>query len=213
MHAERSDFYPVEELSSDDSDLLLIFLSANNILYTSEVDDDWFAAHRFFKNVDENPSTGNRSMYASDEPASVLGCKIQQQICDLGRPSDHRCTRLGGNDDIFAENELGADITEMANWIVSSAGLIDSVLDSLRSSSLKAHDTLFEYRQVSLPNNQWQTEVDNFHSVVLASMQESVLRAATGPSDPGVLKYFWQRASSKQEQNFCKNQVRPLTLS
>ncbi|KAL9114249.1 MAG: hypothetical protein Q9227_001671 [Pyrenula ochraceoflavens] len=70
-----SSFAPVPELVQDDGDSEVIFLSANRIIYTEQVDDDWYAAHQEGANemsVFYPNETLHAPFYLADEPASKI---------------------------------------------------------------------------------------------------------------------------------------------
>lgn len=189
----------------------LFFLSANGILYSAEIDDDWYAAHKFFDRLDiafGSQYHGNKSFYLADEPAAVLGCTIQNQMCNISSSSDRQCTQLGGYYDLLQSSiSMGQKALDTCKWVDSSVVSLTNVVNTLRSSSLTSGYTLIGGFQSQLPNNQWQLDVENWHNITLASFQQGVVSSATGPQDPKVLETIWQRAVTKEEKYFCKNQV------
>lgn len=193
MDAEQSDFMPIPELSPTDSDLELFCLSANNVTYTSEVNDDWYAAHQLLGKFSQSQAIGRRPVFLADEPASILCCKFQYQTCDLSRPSDNACTKLASNYDTFQTNTpvgVGERIFNTSNRLSDAAYTVKGVVNHLGSSSLASRYTLFDFLQVPLPDNQWQIDVEKWHNIALASFQQSTLTLAAGPQDPSVLDHF-----------------------
>ena len=93
--------------------LLPLFLSANDVLYTSQINDDWYSAHQFVEDFHDstggNGPPGNVSIYFADEPASASGCKAHYQICGP-EPFTRNCTVSGGLLDIGSLSvEIGND--------------------------------------------------------------------------------------------------------
>ena len=70
-------FEPIESLSVDDADTLLISLDAQGIGFTAPVDDPWFSAHeKWLKAISSasNDSAQEPYLYLTDEAASTIGC-------------------------------------------------------------------------------------------------------------------------------------------
>lgn len=82
------------------------------------------------------------------------------------------------------------------NVIVSVAGI----------ASLKSRDTLSTGLQGSLPNNQWQLEVENWYGATLADLQRFTVEYATGPIDPALLPIL-QRPQTESERQLCHSVV------
>ena len=209
---QSSSFEPIGNLfrTTKDSDLLLLWLSANDIIFTSEVNDDWYAAHRFYWNTSNSDFDGeDPPIYQSDEPASALGCKLQYEACGPGSTSN--CSVSGGildlqNPTIPADSEAYSTITYVTNDFAD----MGNVVTSLMASSLTARRGLNQGYQGPLPDNQWQFEVGFLHNIGLVSLQ-SLVNSAIGPDDPNILQYFWQAPDSFQREKFCQNQV-PTTI-
>lgn len=188
----------------------MFFLSANGILYSSPVEDSWYAAHRA-TNISSNSTdgrTGHTLAYLSDEPASVLGCKMQYQKCDTVIPSKQGCSLLSGSNVIdFSVQSPITKKDQALYWRLPPAGVHD-VVSELQSSSLTSKFLLNKGRQTTLPANQWQREVENWHNIALAAMQGGAVDDAVGPEDDNILKDFWTKPRNYVEKYLCKNQVR-----
>ena len=184
---------------------MLAFLSANNIYYTQEVNDPWYAAHEA-PDEPESYLSGfeNVTGYFSDEPASAIACKMQFQTCDL---SAQTCSPLGGSDDL--STGISSERSETASWIWG--GNFDDateLLDVLAGpSSLTSRDSLSRGFQGPLPDTQWQRDVEYWHNTLLAFYQTGTLSSAIGPEDSGMLENFWQRPKTKDQKYLCMNQV------
>lgn len=204
MIPERSGFYPINALFRTDSDIYLFLLSANGVRYSSQINDEWYAAHKFLAQAERG-----RALYVADETISVLGCTMQHQVCDLGLSPDKRCTQLASAiDQSEPLNSRWERILNITTWVSNSAVYMNTVVDHLGSSSLTSRYSLMSGLQGPLPDNQWQLDVENWHSIVLASFQQSSVRSASGPQDADVLGQYWQISNTKQQKQFCKNQVR-----
>lgn len=122
----NSTFAPKNEFMSvlRDSDVSLIFLSAEGILYTGEVNDDWYAAHRVAFNSTSASSAnlphGSVQVYLSDEPASVIGCKSHYQVCSPTSPPGKDCFLSGGYWDLSNPTLSKAnDASSLIPWVTS----------------------------------------------------------------------------------------------
>lgn len=204
-------YSPIDGLLQGDGDIALVFLSANNIKYSEEINDDWYATHQTLGSSHNKTYVGTTSMqyYISDEPASVLGCKSQYQAWSPSDPnmaSQHGCSQLGGIVDLN-EAQLTSTGRDVVSWMWNFPADLNDVIESLTISSLTSRFNLAEGEQGRLPDNQWQLDVENWHNIVLTELQSSMLEQAAGPGDPGVLQYFWKPARTNAEKYFCHNQV------
>ncbi|KAL9112917.1 MAG: hypothetical protein Q9227_002781 [Pyrenula ochraceoflavens] len=197
---------PISELlpTTRDSDLTLFFLSANDISFTSEVDDSWYAAHRFAFNFIRPPWDGHSPAYLSDDPASVLGCSSHYEACSSESPSD--CVVSGGALDLTdPATTIKGEAYSTITYITTYYQDVMNVVYSLMTSSLTARHGLYKGAQGPLPDNQWQSEVEFWHNISLVSLQ-NVVNSAIGPDDLDIKKYFWQAPDSFQREKFCQNQ-------
>lgn len=200
-------FIPIQELAQVDGDVSIFFLSANGIFYTEPVDDEFYAAHRTTNySLTDIPFLGHEPIYLSDEPASVLACKEQYQSCDPNLPPE-RCSPLNGVDAISFAYRSPATKWEMALFWGLGIYRVQDVVQQLQSVSLTARFSLNQGTQGSLPANQWQREVENWHNILLATFQGSAVIQAVGPGSSEMLKYFWTKPNNDVEGYLCKNQV------
>ncbi|KAL9618307.1 MAG: hypothetical protein Q9160_006957 [Pyrenula sp. 1 TL-2023] len=202
-----SDFIPNEDLAQRDGDVAVIFLSANGICFAEPTDDDLYSAHQrspfnitWGKNV---PSY----VYYADEPATALGCKIQYQICDATSSAERSCSPWGSLHDVNSyTTSPKSRIKGTIQWALRSSISISNVVALLTGSSLTSRYRLFKGIQAALPDNQWQAEVENWHSIGLASMQGGLVDFAAGPENSAVLEHLWRKPSTAEEKNLCRNQ-------
>ncbi|KAL9615744.1 MAG: hypothetical protein Q9160_009294, partial [Pyrenula sp. 1 TL-2023] len=194
---ERSSFAPTRELMLDDGDLSLIFLSANGILYTGAVDDDWYSAHTVSgANVTQSFASGKVPLFLPDEPASVLACKSQYQTCDPTLPPERGCSSwIGMADSTFFIDTPRTKRERAIFWVF---GVLDiyEILETLRASALTSRFRFREFTQAQLPVNQWQLDVEYWHNIILSALQGFGVDSATGPGDSEMLKYIWKILST-----------------
>lgn len=211
IQATESSFIPIPELVSNDGDLLLIFLSANDFRYSAPVDDDWYAAHQRGNGNTSWVLIGNTSTevpyYLADEPASVLGCQLSYQVCDPTLPPDQGCSPLGGEMDAnFGFTEPRTRRERAIYWVFDTFYMFD-IIRTLKTSALTSRYRLFGAPQTPPAVNQWQLEVENWHNIGLAIFQGLRVDSATGPGDSGMLQHFWAPPRNAEEKYLCKNQV------
>lgn len=199
---------PVPALLQTNSDVSLFFLAANAVGYGAPVSDPFFSANIPYT----LPGSGsiNTTVYSSDDYVNVLGCVDQHQYCN---PNNNKCTPLMGSEGMFIIDEIAA--LNMSAKQLAIAGLIApkqqmlSVFSSVNgrgSGALGASESLYELSQVSLPNNQWMTEVSSWFAITVAKLQEIPIRRATGPSYVPAGSRL-KRASLPQDISLCKSQI------
>lgn len=187
----------------------LVSLSAADVIYSAEIDDDWYAAHRPYANRSgpQHIRGGETALFLSDEPASILGCKSHYQVCRRTSPPGQDCLVNGGYQDLVSPSLSNEDpAVSLIIWITNSLIPINAVVNNLATSSLTSRSGLTAGQQGPLPDNQWQKEVENFHNIALNSLQR-VTNSAQKPQDPNILKYFWAAPNTTTQEYLCKNQV------
>jgi hypothetical protein len=216
LFLQESSFQPIPELERYDADVFLFFLVPNGVLFASPTNDPWYRATTPVGDVTGTISvTSSETMeaYYSDEPASPLACMEQEQFCNPNLPEDSRCTLLSGTFDVgsAASNLFQGNASSNRFFWAYKAGFASSILLNwvvgiLGSQALTARDSLSCGMQGSLPDNQWQLEVQHWHETSLASLQAFFINTATGPNDQQVLQWF-QGPNNTEEYTLCKNQV------
>lgn len=212
---DASDFDPVDGLRRIDADVSLIFLSANAIMFTGEVNDPLYSAHQPLPGM-KTPGTGNETitLYVRDETATVLGCATQYQACNSKLPQDRGCIPPSGYNDLLYNVRKIAESRKEENIFGYYLGTTlyqfntpESIAFRLGEWSLTSRYTLNQGIQAKLPDNQWQLDVEHWHDISMASLQSGVVNAATGPSDPSILE-VWQSPQNAEEHKVCHNTVR-----
>ncbi|KAF2142170.1 uncharacterized protein K452DRAFT_270946 [Aplosporella prunicola CBS 121167] len=203
-----STFYPIPELAYPNADISFFFLSANDVAFAQDVNDDWYSAHK------ASPGTyvlnGIRHhLRLQDSPGSVLACANQHQWCIT---KDHCTALLSFDDAIQSVGDLIGSSNELYNrlyWAIAafiqSTPTVENIVRSLRTQALTARASLTNGVQGPLADNQWQLEVESWFNTVLATIQGMYVDVATGPSNKDVLPYL-NRPGSKEQHYFCNNQ-------
>lgn len=204
-------FIPIPDLRKFEGDITLFFLSANFVAFTKPTNDPWYSAHLKFGTIKRPDKEGVEVMYRADEPASVLACVSQYQICDPSVPADRRCTTPGSRIDAFnyaARLQTSEEGEQKIAWFGYPASFtIGRIVDSLRVSALTSRYSLQDGFQGPLPDNQWQLDVEYWFQVWLSYLQSRFMLFATGPSDPELMRWV-QKPQTKVQKTLCQNQVR-----
>lgn len=213
--SDSNSFTPVSQLSREDADVTLAFLSANSIPFSTPIDDPWYSAHSYpFQATINDSALGYDSgsaatgtAYFRDRPVSVLACTEQYQLCTPN--SSPGCTSLTGINLLEeAVGGLGLNSAQAATaeiLFASTLMTLFDVIELLGTSSLLAENSKFDSIQGFLPSNQWTLEVESWNQIVLADMQRSVLEYATGPSNQELLSFLLPPNGSSQA-HICHNQ-------
>lgn len=208
---------PLPELLRYDSDLDLIFLSANKLMYSQPTQDPWFKATTMVGRVEIHSGfEGKMKVFRQDEPASPMGCLYQSQYCNPNLPEGERCTPLSGDMDteiptqaLFGRESQAA--LAKFNWLYMGVFQyvysLATTVSILGGHSLLARDSVMTGRtQGVLPGNQWQLEVQHWHDIYLAQIQSLAVDLARGPDDPNVFQWL-QRPNKTEEHDLCFKQV------
>ena len=215
--ANASDFTAIPELEQNAADLTLFFLSYVGS-YLEPIDDPWFSAH-LEHHVENKKYPYINTQYARDHPIGTLGCIEQHKFCN---PSKGICTPLTGFDKVLIDNAFNSSLTPHQNatfdritWALLNARLFDVNfgLGSGSGHSLLAMESSLSTRTVlslDLPENQWQLEVDYWHSIAMAGLQRTTAQWATGQIVADT-KYL---VGPQMEQDvwFCQNLMIPSTV-
>ena len=193
-------------MNRTDADVSIFFLAQNNVYYDSPVADPFFSAN--IKNPIPAVGNGeNRTSYTPDIYVTALGCIDQHQFCN---PSNGQCTPLTGFDltsKSFPALAFNPRQTATAWRFLTQLMFINmySSVHGRGSSALRASETLSEFEQVSLPNHQWQIEVDSWMAIGMAKLQQLIVQYATGPP-PVVGNSFTLKPQDAVWQAMCDTQ-------
>ncbi|KAH7119720.1 hypothetical protein B0J11DRAFT_508517 [Dendryphion nanum] len=211
----QSRFEPIPILKKNDSDVMLAFLSQNNILHIEQCEDPWYMAtykvgvysnyEQFF---DDTIVRYAPFPYANTQ---VMGCTIQHQTClpPLDGKGEKRCSQLGpagkDQDDI---PDRSVEELQMMQWIRRAAMnkfSIPDLLEKLGQDSLASRYGLSLGLQAPLPKDQWKLDVQRWFDISLASMQMSAVDTVTGPND-AALTQLQIKPQNPTENSICNSQ-------
>ena len=209
----------IPELTTPAADIVLFFLSAEGLFYTSEINDPWYSAHHIGKraissdSINSGPKSKPVPFYNQDDTASVMGCTAKYQICNPNAKEGMQCAPLGGMTDLLNgfdalwgnESEDRKLLMEWVYFVLNQGFLsIDAVVDIAGQSALSAAYGLGWSINGPLPDTQWEDEVILWHSASTASIQALFVDFANGP--PNLPAAISAPPTTEQGRAFCTNQ-------
>jgi hypothetical protein len=221
---EAGNFSPIPALWANETDVMLFFLSANDIKFFKPCDDPWYAATTLAREFDPTGLSGNTTVtyYVRDEPARALGCTSAYQFChpDISSgksgesgESGKSCTSLAGYYRataaalaLWQTDEHKALFNASVYNILTDVSDLRDIAAVAGIASLKAREILQDGLQGPLPNNQWQREVENWYGATLAQLQRTTVKYATGPTEPALLQIL-ERPQTEGERRLCRSVV------
>ncbi len=221
---EQSSFDPIAELRAAGTDVGLLFLSANDVVFQGPTNDALFAAHMPIQaKLGFMGKRASMQFYARDEPASVLGCIARYQFCDStvaaahassGASDGRHCTPLEGiamalehAEELWGANRRQARLFKwVTGALLQDPPFLWMVPQAVRSAALEARYAMMNGLQGPLPPNQWQREIEGWFKTTLAHAQRAVLELAMGPLDPKQTAR-WCRRRRLKSRLLCRSQV------
>ena len=210
------EFVPILGLQQKSADLILSFLSFSGN-YLEPIDDPWFSAHLQHQ-INNTKYPYIDTQYARDSPISTMGCTEQFQWCN---PSKDMCTPWLGGDLSQMVESFNSSLTPNQNatfnrmaWATTSASFYSIIggLGQTTGRSLLAFDKTAGGRttlSLKLPNNQWQLEVNYWHSIAMAQLQRGIAQWGTGQVAADT-RYLLP-PQLDQDIWFCQNLMIPST--
>ncbi|KAI9890825.1 MAG: hypothetical protein M1814_003609 [Vezdaea aestivalis] len=217
---------PIKDLNRTDADVTIMFISFNNIDFVASNDDPIFSAH-----VPSRSPVGIPA-FKPDKEFGVLACAEQHQYCNPNKAegAPDRCTALTGSELVWGSNttrdislleDTGIKALENNNIglndfqkvlagysaTAQSAGMYFAVF-SRGVAAISASETVYQFLQSPLPNDQWLIELSKWFSVGLAGIQQGPLEFATGPQYVGESGTIVRPdANDTFGRQLCKSQV------
>lgn len=220
-------FRTIPALFTPDADTTLVFLSGNGVEYFEEINDPWYHATVPGDNITVTDNDGiHMTVYQPDEAASSMGCTEQFQYCNPSLPKN-KCGPLASSLDSRAEAAplFGMSKTDFVSagllneamisryqWLitlVTAAVSTNTIVNTLGPDSLLSPKYLLGGLMGSLPDDQWQLDVQNWWAIFLASLQAEVVETARGSAD-SALDPYKELPYNSHIRSMCNNQVRCL---
>ncbi|CAO2652324.1 Nn.00g006070.m01.CDS01 [Neocucurbitaria sp. VM-36] len=204
-----SNFDPIPELATDNADLTLIMVTLNQVRYSAPVEDPFFSAHKPFNWIAS--TTDNMTVYFSDWPNAMMGCKQQHQLCHARKGAKDFCTDLSflpdaANSTNFPNaSELQIAGLQLILDASSSYTTYGAALKGLNATSKFASNNGFVTDD--FPTDQWVTEVVGWEKYIWATFQAYISDYAVGFSARvPALKEYIQTNLTQGEKELCKVQ-------
>ncbi|KAF3025106.1 hypothetical protein E8E14_014606 [Neopestalotiopsis sp. 37M] len=208
-------FIPVPGLNRSDGDSVIVYLSADGVIFDQPMQDEWYRAQSpGGPPLEVGRLKDFKKYWVADEPATPLGCVMQHQYCNLALPTGSNCGPLGSFYDsawkaipIFNATDQGYSLLDYVyNLHAYGAPVhIYELLNHLGASSLASQSQLVNGRQyTSQPTTQWQSDVRHWFATLSAALQAAYIDTVLGPDDAELNNY--RRTPEDQEQIFCNSQ-------
>ena len=209
----NSTFSPIPELRKESADTVLFFLSfVGN--YIDVVNDPWFSAHRL--HLEDVPTPLARTQFARDQAISTVGCTEQHRFCTSGG----NCTPLLGIYQVQNVTSFNSALTphQSATFDRMIRAAADGSLEGIAGTAeldmpLLANNSTLTGRHtlsLALPANQWQLELNLWHSIAMAQLQRRIVQWGTGQVSPDVR--FLLPPTREQDKWFCQNLMVPSSV-
>jgi hypothetical protein len=184
-----------------------------NVRYTNKVSDPIFGASEVNNSVS---IPGPVTVWTPDQNISALGCIEQFQACQnnsctepasfyqMIHPQSLEKLHLNENQRVTLNHLTDIEYGSRLNWFDYLIG----------DEFLLAKEKLYFYGNFafssSLPDNQWELEVENFHNITLAILQMGVLAYVvpdnTKISPTATMNQYRVSPDTPEGKNLCKSQ-------
>lgn len=215
---------PLPEMQRTDSDLALLAVWFNRVLYETPVEDPLFSAHKPIPYV-VGGGHPDGSLYVSDNIAGVVGCAVQvwigssylsccayfcqYQFCIPQAGEIDFCTPLTGTplENFTDDFPPLRPIQLRALQLLRSTVRLWGIADSAGKSNVLAQDTINRTISPGLPRNQWIKEVVAWESLVWAGYQTLLSAAIVGPTifDPQFADLYTESVVDDGDRQLCRS--------
>ena len=178
------------------------------------MDNPWFAAHRL--HVEDVPTVLARTQFARDQAISTVGCTEQHKFCTSGSI----CTPFLGIYQVQNVESFNKALTshQSATFDRIIRAAADGSLEGIAGTAetdmpLLANNSTLTGRHtlsLALPADQWQLELNLWHSIAMAQLQRRVVQWGTGQVAPDVR--FLLPPTQEQDKWFCQNLMIPSSV-
>ena len=184
----------------------LFLLALNSVHYQNPVTDPFYNSSTPASVILNGVNVTN---YIPERPVNALACTDQHQYCN---PTNKQCTPLNSyalTHVALNENNIGLNDDQMVTLLridlIPQFLTTYSSVNSRGANALRASETLNGIAGISLPDNQWMTEVNTWFAVSMAKLQQKIIQYATGPGYiPDGMTLVRPIA---QQKTMCRNQI------
>jgi hypothetical protein len=192
-------FVLLDDLKNDNADTSVILIMPNQMRYAQESNVPLFQATNFTRFPNEAWWLPSDTWWLPSEPASLIICTEQFQMCNPTINLTTRCTEPAGlyslNDTNFERIQLNA-VQKATAYTLSENTRRASLSDTI--GLLREHHVLDVQKytfndliQFPLPSDQWIREISRWFDIALMQTRFVLLSIATGPrraADTGLSK-------------------------
>lgn len=192
--------------------MFIVFLSTNRYPFVGNSSDIWYSANTPVP--DEDAKWTTVPLYQSNEAASPLGCAEQHQYCNPSLPDGENCTPLFGSVENVNFSMLWPDYSEfhIAGWFANVPTSLDTrtmmITSMVKAESLDSHSGNGWGLQGKIADDQWQLDVQKWHNISLARIQQRFVDTTTGSSDPTLREMLYPPPDEDYRAQSCQSQVR-----
>ncbi|KAF2734975.1 hypothetical protein EJ04DRAFT_436020 [Polyplosphaeria fusca] len=189
--AAFSNHQPLPEMSRTDADTTLILFQKNMVWYLTPVEDPVFGAHRVFNSLSTATGGGQRrDVYLSDTVGTAVGCTEQLS----GVPP------MPTKENMPQANGIQLSILQHS---VKTNALVGLTL----TNKLNLTNSFSGSFIASVPDNQWQLEIERWETIAWTGYQILLTDYSTGIKnrDPDADLYTNKPATTGEKQ-FCNVQ-------
>jgi hypothetical protein len=209
-HASNADshysstFQPIDGLLQNDSATISLFILINLAGYDDPVNDPWFNATR-----------NQNNLYSSEQNFQVLGCSSESFICqpqESGLPICGHVTNISASAiPTVHSGDHEIDFNAVQKTLLprfttaTTRNAMSVVPRFLGADSLLASAYVYQWSSLDLPDDQWITELSNWFSTSLISLQQ--FSASYVQSNTPQWSSFSKIPPSALEKWMCDNQI------
>ena len=178
------------------------------------MDDPWFSAHQL--HLEDVPTALARTQFARDQAISTVGCTEQHKFCT----SSGICTPFLGIYQVQNVPSFNSALTphQSATFDRIIRAAADGSLEAIAGTAeldmpLLANNSTLTGRHtlsLALPADQWQLELNLWHSIAMAQLQRRIVQWGTGQVSPDVR--FLLPPTREQDKWFCQNLMVPSSV-
>ncbi|KAF6821901.1 hypothetical protein CPLU01_12349 [Colletotrichum plurivorum] len=177
-----SEWHPSEALSLEGRDVMLLLIAPNSVFHLKPNDDPVFGTRA------PNGNGSAPNVYLPDRPVSPIACAGGHRMCN---PNNGRCTPFRGAVEIFQKawyspldlSPAQKAVGERLEFASTGTTFYDLVWTRAQSF-LNAQELVSGMKQLPLPSDQWELEMNLLFSVAMAKLQHRINEYVTGPPVP-----------------------------
>ncbi|VUC24624.1 unnamed protein product [Clonostachys rosea] len=171
----NTEWKPLEDFQIEDSDMSITILSSNNMRYTDAIRDPFFWAY-------DTVVEDDKTWYTTDFMSAFMICADQWQFCNPNT-NPRKCSpwsnygpfRSSAGQQNADMDFNDAQIATALRVAIHMEGTTGGLVKVLNSAAFQASSqVIFNAQSITIPNDQWITEVKGWFQIRLATIQSRV---------------------------------------